>query len=165
MNKTILILGASNNAKGELSQMAVDRLECAYSIYSNNSNVKFLCTGGFGEHFNTTKIAHAEYLKQWLRQKGVKENEFLFHILSANTYEDIQGLNKIINYISTDLLIVVTSDFHMKRVCILYQRFIRHENVLFIPATSQLKKEELLIRIAHEEKAILSLNSKVTKEQ
>lgn len=49
MNKTILLLGASNNAKGELSQMAIDRLECAYAVYSNNSNVNFICTGGFGE--------------------------------------------------------------------------------------------------------------------
>lgn len=165
MNKIIFLLGASNNAKGELSQMAIDRLECAYTVYSNNSNVKFLCTGGFGEHFNTTKTSHAEYLEQWLHQKGVKENEFLFHILSSNTYDDIQGLNKIINYISNDLLIVITSDFHMKRVCLLYQMFICHENVIFIPATSKLKKKELLIRIAHEEKAILLLNSKITKEQ
>ena len=45
MNKTILLLGASNDANGELSQMAIDRLECAYSIYANNSDISFLCTG------------------------------------------------------------------------------------------------------------------------
>lgn len=163
MIKTIILLGASNNGKGELSQMAIDRLECAYSVYLNNNNVNFLCTGGFGEHFNTTKIPHAEYLKQWLQRKGVKENDFLPYILSSNTNEDIQELNKVINQISTDLLIIITSNFHIKRVRMLYDIFICHKDVLFISATSRLKNDELLNRIAHEERAVKLLNSKAYK--
>lgn len=161
MNKTILLLGASNDANGKLSQMAVDRLECAYSIYINNSNVRFLCTGGFGEHFNTTTTLHAEYLQQWLSSKGVRSEEFLPHITSSNTYEDIQGLSDVISCISNDLLIIVTSDFHIKRVQMLYKKLICHENVIFIPATSKLADSELLSRIAHEEKAIQLLKNKV----
>lgn len=160
MRKIILLLGASNDAKGELSQMAIDRLECAYSIYTNNSDVIFLCTGGFGEHFNTTKTAHAEYLRQWLLLKGVKEIDFLPHIMSSNTYEDIQGLKNVIGSISTDLLIVITSDFHVKRARMLYEMFISHENVLFIPAISKLGADELCNRVAHEEKAIQYLCTK-----
>lgn len=157
MNKTILLLGASNDANGKLSQMAIDRLECAYSVYTNNSNVRFLCTGGFGEHFNTTTIPHAEYLQQWLLFKGVRSEEFLSHITSSNTYEDIQKLSDVINCISNNLLIIVTSDFHIKRVQMLYEMFICHKNVIFIPATSKLADNELLARIAHEENAILLL--------
>ena len=138
MNKTILLLGASNDANGELSQMAIDRLECAYSIYANNSDISFLCTGGFGEHFNTTQMPHAEYLRQRLLQKGVKNEDFLPHIISSNTYEDIHKLKEVINCMPIDLLIVVTSDFHVERVRMLYEMFIRHENVIFIPATSAL---------------------------
>lgn len=161
MNKTILLLGASNEANGKLSQMAIDRLECAYSVYTNNSSVRFLCTGGLGEHFNTTITIHAEYLQQWLLFKGVRNEEFLPHITSSNTYEDIQGLSDVINCISNDLLIVVTSDFHIQRVQILYEMLICHENVIFIPATSKLTDSELLTRIAHEEKAIQLLKSKL----
>lgn len=161
MNKTILLLGASNDANGKLSQMAINRLECAYSVYTNNSNVKFLCTGGFGEHFNTTTTLHAEYLQQWLLFKGVRSEEFLPHITSSNTYEDIQGLSDVINCISNNLLIIVTSDFHVERVKMLYGMLIYHENVIFIPAASKLTDSELLTRIAHEEKAIQLLKSKV----
>lgn len=163
MNKTILLLGASNNAKGELSQMAIDRLECAYAVYFNNSNINFICTGGFGEHFNTTKIPHAEYLQQWLQIRGVKENDFLPHILSSNTYEDIQELSKRINHTSTDLFIIITSDFHLKRVCMLCQMLICYKNIIFIPAISKLKDNELLARLAHEEKSIQLLQRKINK--
>ena len=141
MNKTILLLGASNDANGELSQMAIDRLECAYSIYANNPDIRFLCTGGFGEHFNTTQMPHAEYLRQWLLLKGV------------------------MNCMSIDLLIVVTSDFHVERVRMLYEMFIRHENVIFIPATSALSSNELHARMAYEEKAIQFLKNQICIRQ
>lgn len=161
MNKTILLLGASNDANGRLSQMAMDRLECAYSIYTNNSNVRFLCTGGFGEHFNTTKTPHAEYLRQWLLGKDVRSEEFHPHILSSNTYEDIYKLKEVINTMSIDLLIVVTSDFHVKRVRLLYEMLIDHEHVIFIPAFSKLSDNELHSRMAHEEIAIQYLKNQV----
>lgn len=165
MNKTILLLGASNDANGELSQMAIDRLECAYSIYANNSDISFLCTGGFGEHFNTTQMPHAEYLRQWLLLKGVKNEDFLPHIISSNTYEDIHKLKGVINSMPIDLLIVVTSDFHVERVRMLYEMFIRHENVIFIPATSALSNNELHARMAHEEKAIQFLKNQICIRQ
>lgn len=161
MNKTILLLGASNDANGRLSQMAIDRLECAYSIYANNSDARFLCTGGFGEHFNTTKIPHAEYLRQWLLVKGVRSEDFLPHIISSNTYEDIHKLKEVINSTSIDLLVVVTSDFHVRRVHTLYEMLICHENVIFIAALSMLSDNELHARMLHEEKAIQLLKNQV----
>ena len=112
MKKIILLLGASNDSRGNLSQMAIDRLECAFSLYACNNDVKFLCTGGFGQHFNTTDLPHAEYLKRWLSSQGVKEEDFLPFILSSNTYEDIHGLKNRMKEITGDVLIVITSDFH-----------------------------------------------------
>lgn len=161
MNKTILLLGASNDVNGELSQMAIDRLECAYSIYANNSDIRFLCTGGFGEHFNTTQTSHAEYLRQWLLVKGIKCDEVLPHIISSNTYEDIHKLKEVINSISIGLLIIVTSDFHVERVRALCEMFICYKNVIFIPALSKFSDNELHTRMKHEEKAIQLLKNQV----
>lgn len=154
MKKIILLLGASNDADGRLSQMAVDRLECAYSIYMSNSGTKILCTGGFGEHFNTTDTPHAGYLKQWLVSKGVNEGDILPPLISSNTYEDIKGVDNAVRDKSSELLIVVTSDFHMKRVRLLYKMLVSHVNVVFVPAISTLDKDELTTRIEHEESAI-----------
>lgn len=160
MNKIIVLLGASNGINGELSQMAIDRLKCAYSIYASNSDIKLLCTGGFGEHFNTTDIPHAEYLKRWLLSKGVSDEDFLPIVISSNTNEDIQGLNDAMEYVIADLLIVITSDFHIKRTKILYETLVHFKNVIFVPAISSLKEDELHSRIMHEEQAIKFLKTK-----
>ena len=110
-------------------------------------------------------MPHAEYLRQRLLQKGVKNEDFLPHIISSNTYEDIHKLKEVINCMPIDLLIVVTSDFHVERVRMLYEMFIRHENVIFIPATSALSNNELHARMAHEEKAIQLLKNQICIRQ
>lgn len=49
MKQIVLTLGAPNDEQGNLSPMAVDRLECTLGLYLHNDDVKILCTGGFGE--------------------------------------------------------------------------------------------------------------------
>ena len=51
MKQIVLTLGAPNDEQGNLSSMAVDRLECTLGLYLHNDGVKILCTGGFGESF------------------------------------------------------------------------------------------------------------------
>ncbi len=85
MNKTILLLGASNDAKGELSQMAIDRLECAYTVYSNNSHVKFLCTGGFGEHFSAEPTGQNRTVRG---QKPTNQRFVGFFIAYKSCFQD-----------------------------------------------------------------------------
>ena len=48
MKQIVLTLGAPNDEQGNLSPMAVDRLECTLGLYLHNDGVKILCTGGFG---------------------------------------------------------------------------------------------------------------------
>ena len=79
MKYIILLLGAPNDEQGRLSQMAQDRIDCAYNLYANNEHMTFLCTGGYGQHFNTTNRPHAYYAKQALIKKGVKK---IFYLLS-----------------------------------------------------------------------------------
>lgn len=76
MKYIILLLGAPNDEQGRLSQMAQDRIDCAYNLYANNEHMTFLCTGGYGQHFNTTNRPHAYYAKQALIKKGVREEDF-----------------------------------------------------------------------------------------
>lgn len=96
MKYIILLLGAPNDEQGRLSQMAQDRIDCAYNLYANNEHMTFLCTGGYGQHFNTTNRPHAYYAKQALIKKGVREEDFLPFILSTNTYEDFKISKEII---------------------------------------------------------------------
>ena len=71
MKQIVLTLGAPNDEQGNLSPMAVDRLECTLGLYLHNDDVKILCTGGFGESFNTTNHPHAYYSKRFLQIRNV----------------------------------------------------------------------------------------------
>ena len=157
MKYIILLLGAPNDEQGRLSQMAQDRIDCAYNLYANNEHMTFLCTGGYGQHFNTTNRPHAYYAKQALIKKGVREEDFLPFILSTNTYEDFKISKEIIEKELPDMLIVITSDFHILRAKLLHDRIINYPHTLFLPAKSNLSEKELLSLIEHEQDAIKAI--------
>jgi len=154
MNKILLLLGSPNNENGELSQIAMDRINYTSNIYQSNKNIKRLCTGGFGEHFNITNLPHAYYAQKMLIEKGIHQDDLLPYILSSNTYEDFEMAKHTIENNAPDLLIVVTSDFHMERAILLHNILINYPRTLFLPAKSSLSKNVLLPLIDHEKNAI-----------
>lgn len=160
MKYIIMLLGSPNDETGKLSQIAMNRIECAYNLYANNEHMFFLCTGGFGEHFNITNQPHASYAQSTLIEKGVREEDFLPFTLSSNTYEDFLLSKDVIEKEAPDMLIVVTSDFHIDRARILQSRIINYPHVIFIPAQSTLSDEELRPLIQHEQNALRKLKEK-----
>lgn len=157
MNHIILVLGAPNDEDGNLSRIALDRLECAYSLYLNNDHSRILCTGGFGEHFNRSAQPHAYHAKRFLINRGVHECDFLDYAASSNTVEDFRKSKPIIEKEHPDTLLVVTSDFHMERVKILHNIIINYPTAIFIAAKSSLAETELSPLINHEQKSIKQL--------
>lgn len=154
MKSILLLLGSPNDNRGNLSQIAIDRVNCAYGVYKSNVSVKLLCTGGFGEQFNTTGIPHAHYAKKRLVEMGADPDNFLPFVLSSNTYEDFDKAKVTIEEYLPDILIVITSDFHMERARLLQKKILDYPGVIFIPAKSSLPENELLPFINHEKKAI-----------
>lgn len=154
MKYLIMLLGSPNDEQGGLSQIAIDRIGCAYNLYAHNEHMVFLCTGGFGEHFNKTVHPHAYYARQDLIRKGVKEEDFLSFTLSSNTYEDFNNSKAVIEDVLPEVLFVVTSDFHIERAKLLHDRIINYPRVVFLPAKSSLSGEELLPLIEHERDAV-----------
>ncbi|ULT24474.1 YdcF family protein [Sphingobacterium sp. E70] len=74
MNNIIIVLGAPNDARGNLSQIAQDRLNCAYNLYQANGSFRIVCTGGFGAHFNPTEKPHYFYAQKFLIEKGIPDH-------------------------------------------------------------------------------------------
>lgn len=158
MNHIILVLGSPNDACGNLSRMALDRLECVCSLYLNNKNTRILCTGGFGESFNKSTQPHAYHAKRFLMSKGIPECDLLEYVLSSNTVEDFRMSKEIIEKEHPDILLVVTSDFHMERVRILHNIILNYPATIFVAAKSNLAETELIRCIEHEQKAIKQLS-------
>ena len=50
MKQIVLTLGAPNDEQGNLSSMAVDRLECTLGLYLHNDDVKILVPGDLVNH-------------------------------------------------------------------------------------------------------------------
>lgn len=157
MKNLILVLGAPNDENGNLSSIALDRLNGAYELYRFNRNAHVLCTGGFGKSFNTTDKPHAYYAQSYLIDKGVSDDDLPEYVLSSHTVDDMRMSRDFIFKSAPSLLMVVTSDFHMKRVMILYEILINYPSVVFVPARSTISENELAALILHEEKAIHEL--------
>lgn len=158
MNKLLIVLGAPNDHLGNLSQIAEDRLACAYNFYNANNDFKLVCTGGFGQHFNTTDKPHYEYAKKHLIDRGIPADAFLNCPPSSNTIEDFQMTKDLVLEEQPDILVILTSDFHLSRARALYYRIINYSRVVFIPAPSSLPEEQLLPLLAHEASALKKLN-------
>jgi len=152
-----MVLGAPNDHEGNLSQIAQDRLTCALRFYNANSDVKLICTGGFGQHFNTTDKPHYYYAKKYLTGKGLPADAFLDCPPSSNTIEDFQMTKDLVWEEKPDLLVVITSDFHLSRARYLFHKFINYPKVVFIPAASSLPQDQLSSLLEHEARALKKL--------
>ncbi|SKA35935.1 DUF218 domain-containing protein [Chitinophaga eiseniae] len=157
MNKLLIVLGAPNDHMGNLSQIAKDRLTCAYHFYSANNDFKIICTGGFGQHFNTTDQPHYDYAKRYLTDRNVPTEAFLGCPPSSNTIEDFRMTRDQVLEGQPDILVVITSDFHLPRARFLYHSIIGYPRVVFIPAPSTLPDEQLSGLLAHEARALQKL--------
>ncbi len=157
MHKLLIILGAPNDHLGNLSQIAKDRLTCANDFYSANNDFKIICTGGFGQHFNTTDKPHFAYAQAFLMEKGIPAAAFLNGAPSANTIEDFQMTQIAVQELQPAIVALITSDFHIPRARILYHKIINYPQVVFIPASSTLPEEELTPLLEHEAQALKRL--------
>ena len=156
--EVIVVLGSPNFPDGTLGPIALDRLQGCLSIF-NPQKHKILCTGGFGTHFNTSPIAHANYLKDFLIQKGVPSTAFLPLALSSNTVEDAVMSKSILKEVEYKNLIILTSEYHLARVKFIFTEILKDFNLNFNAVTHHSIDDVLEPLIQHEKVAMDLLNS------
>jgi uncharacterized SAM-binding protein YcdF (DUF218 family) len=154
-NEILIVLGAPNDPSGNLSKIAIDRLDACFNLYEKNKRI--LCTGGWGQQFNTSEEAHATYAKRYLIEKGVSENDFLELALSSNTVEDAAKVKEIISNLEHPQLTVITSAYHVDRVKLIFRQVLKNYDIHYVGVKSDLPEEQLNILIKHEKKAIQSI--------
>jgi len=153
MNKRILVvLGATNSADGKLSTTAIERLNTCAKLFTVEDLV--ICTGGWGDHFNITKKSHALYSKEYLLKKGILNTSFLPFALSSNTVEDAVKIKEIIASVSCHGLMIITSNFHLERVELIFNEILKKTTINYVGAKDMMLKKNLKKAIEHEKKAI-----------
>ncbi len=160
MNGIIVILGSPNDEQGNLSETAIGRLEQGLAEYRSREGYKILCTGGFGEHFNTTDRPHAEYLIRHLLQEGIPEKDILEIAQSRNTVEDALLSKPIVEKSGVRSLTVVSSDFHMQRVEHIFKQVFAGYDLTFSGAKTDFPRERLRTLRKHEKKELERLRKK-----
>ncbi len=155
----IIILGAPNDEQGNLSQMALERLAKGLILYRQNPGCKILLTGGFGDHFNRTGLPHAHYAQQALLAQGVPESDFVEVALSRHTVEDGLLSRPLAARYGAKRLIVVTSDFHLRRAKFIFDRLFPGYDLSYAAAPSQAEPEELDRLRQHEAQALDQLET------
>ncbi len=151
----IVVLGSPNSNKGELGSIAKSRLDCCLDIYTKGKFV--LCTGGWGEHFNTTETAHAVYAKNYLIQHGIQADAFLKDALSNNSVDDAVKVKQVILGMTDIKLTVITSDYHKERVRLIFTEVLREYSCNFVGVQSDLNRDELSHFVKHEQQAIATI--------
>jgi len=158
LKEVLIVLGAPNSPTGKLSKISKSRLDCCAKLFSPGKLV--LCTGGWGRHFNISKEAHAIYAKRYLLKKGLTEDSFLDNALSENTVDDAVKVASIISGLGELSLTVITSDYHLDRVKIIFEEVLKGLKIEYIGTPSPLTDKELMPLIEHERKAIAAINKK-----
>jgi len=156
--EVIVVLGSPNFPDGTLGPIALDRLLGCLGIFDPTKH-KILCTGGFGAHFNTSPVAHANYLKDFLIQKGVPSTAFLPLALSSNTVEDAVMSKSILKEVEYKNLIILTSEYHLARVKFIFTEILKDFNLSFNAVTHHSIDDVLEPLIQHEKAAMDLLNS------
>jgi len=155
LREVLIVLGSPNTPDGELSDISKSRLDYCFSYYKKGKFV--LCTGGWGAHFNTSPHSHATYSKSYLLEKGVYEKDFLDFALSSNTVDDAVKIKPILAKLTNVTLIIITSDYHVDRVRLIFDVILDGYHKKIIGVKSNLKQKEYEMLVQHEKKAIRSI--------
>jgi len=151
--EVLVILGSPNSPEGELSDIAKSRLDRGAQLYSAGKLI--LCTGGWGNHFNTSSQAHAVYAKEYLLAKGIPESAFLEFALSGNTVEDASKSKAMLAKLDNPIIKVITSDFHLARVQLIFNEILKGFSVQCVGVNSSFLDSEQYARLMlHERSAI-----------
>lgn len=153
--EVLIILGSPNSPSGKLSDISISRLNNCVNRYQKGNLI--LCTGGWGEHFNISKSSHATFAKQYLIEKGILEEDFLDFALSGNTVDDAVKIKPIISKLEKSKLTIITSDYHLNRVKIIFNKILENYTMDFIGVDSNLDREEHNVLMQHEKNALNSI--------
>lgn len=153
--KVLVVLGSPNSPTGILSDISKSRLDYCVKLYDEGDSV--LCTGGWGPQFNTTKQPHASYAKTYLIKQGVLEQDFLDLALSSNTVDDAVKLLPIIQNLKNINLTIITSDYHLERVTLIFNEILKEYPLEYIGVPSHLEETDYTLLVNHEKKAVQSI--------
>jgi uncharacterized SAM-binding protein YcdF (DUF218 family) len=137
--------------------MALARAQGAIAAYRADPGSKLLATGGYGGHFNTTPLPHAHYVVQHMLAQGVATEDLLPIVESRHTVDDAAMTREALGPLDVTSLCVVTSEFHMPRVRLIFGCFYDPARLSFFGTPDVGSTDEMQQRKAHEAESIATI--------
>ena len=150
----VVVLGAPNSPSGELSPIALARINRAIDLVFEKDDSMLLLTGGYG-NFNPAPLPHADYLRKYALAHAVPEHRILLCSESSSTLEDAAFARDLLEDLGHEgELFVVTSDYHERRTEIVFTSMFPDRLVHIVPTSVELSPIELEVIITHETNAL-----------
>lgn len=117
----IVILGFKLNDDGTMQDELIGRLETGLAIAEAYPNAYVAMTGG-GTAKNNPDVTEGDLMGEWLLEQGLDESRLIVEDSAPTTVGNAENTYKILNeqYPDVDSVVMVTSDYHVPRGCILF---------------------------------------------
>ena len=144
----IFILGNKLESKDSIKNILVPRIEAGAEIYNyiKQKNKKIIISGGDVAHIG---IKETDFMGNYLVcKKGIPISDIILENKATNTYENMIFSIPILSKFKS--IILVTSDFHMKRSEYILRSLQNNQNIIPYPVfTINIPKDEkdILIKI------------------
>ena len=117
----IVILGFALNADGTMKEELIGRLQTGLAIAESYPQSYVVVTGG-GTAANNPDVTEGGLMGAWLLEQGLSEDRLIIENKAPNTVGNAENTYKILSeeYPQVDSFVMVTSDYHVPRGCILF---------------------------------------------
>lgn len=117
----VVILGFALNSDGSMKPELIGRLQTGLAIAQTYPNCYVAVTGG-GTASGNPNVTEGGLMGEWLLEQGLDESRLIIENKAPNTVGNAENTYRILaeQYPSVDSLVMVTSDYHVPRGCILF---------------------------------------------
>lgn len=117
----IVVLGFALNDDGTMKEELVGRLQTGLDIAKQYPHSYIVVTGG-GTAKNNPNVTEGGLMGEWFIEQGLDKNRVIIENQAPNTVGNAENTYAILNekYPNVDSVVLVTSDYHVPRGCLLY---------------------------------------------
>ena len=117
----IVILGFALNSDGTMKDELIGRLQTGLAIAEAYPNSYVVVTGG-GTAKENPNVTEGGLMGAWLLEQGLSEDRLIIENKAPSTVGNAENTYKILaeEYPQVDSFVMVTSDYHVPRGCILF---------------------------------------------